>query len=144
MRALCLDTNTYGDYLQGVASAVELIESADQVWVPFVVLGELRAGFRKGSKAAENEAVLAEFLSSPFVAVAEARDSTSRIYANVFDGLRRQGKPIPANDLWVAACAIERYSALFTRDGHFANVAGLDRIETPKDWARIGAPDALR
>ena len=134
MRGLCLDTNAYSGFMRGDEGAVALIESADQVWLPFVVLGELRAGFLKGSRSGVNEAELADFLASTHVAVAGAGDATGRIYARVFDTLRRRGKPIPANDLWVAACALEQHAALFSFDTHFDAVEGLDVVATLNDW----------
>ena len=103
--------------------------------MPFVVLGELRAGFLKGSRSKVNEAELANFLASAHVAVATASDATSRVYASVFDSLRRRRKPIPANDLWVAACAIEQRAALFSFDSHFAGVEGLLLVARPQDWS---------
>ena len=134
MKGLCLDTNAYSDFMRGRETAIALIEAADQVWMPFVVLGELRAGFSKGSRATVNEALLTEFLASPYVAIAAAVDATSRIYARVFDSLRRRGSPIPTNDLWVAACALEQHAALFTYDAHFAAVEGLKVVSKPADW----------
>ena len=134
MNGLCLDTNAYSGFMRGSEAAVALIESADHLWMPFVVLGELRAGFSKGSRAGINEAELAEFLASPHVAIAGAGDATSRIYARVFDALRRSGTPIPANDLWVAACALEQHSALFSLDAHFAGIEGLKVVGKPEDW----------
>ena len=103
--------------------------------MPFVVLGELRAGFLKGSRSKVNEAELPDFLASAHVAVATASDATSRVYASVFDSLRRRRKPIPANDLWVAACAIEQRAALFSFDSHFAGVEGLLLVARPQDWS---------
>lgn len=134
MKGLCLDTNAYSDFMRGNQAAVSLIEAADQVWMPFVVLGELRAGFSKGARAAVNEAELTEFLASPYVAIAGAADATSRIYARVFDSLRRRGAPIPTNDLWVAACALEQHATLFSHDAHFAAVDGLMVVKRLADW----------
>lgn len=134
MRGLCLDTNAYSEFMRGVEAAVALVESAEQVWMPFVVLGELRAGFLKGSRSGINEAELSEFLASSQVAIAHAGDATSRLYARVFDTLRRQGKPIPTNDLWVAACALEHHAALFSFDAHFNAVEGLRTVSAPRDW----------
>ncbi len=73
VKSLCLDTNAYGEFMRGNEAAIALIESADQIWMPFVVLGELRAGFFKGSRAAANEADLTEFMASPYVAVAASK-----------------------------------------------------------------------
>lgn len=134
MKGLCLDTNAYSEFMRGCEAAVALVESADQLWMPFVVLGELRAGFLKGSRSGINEAELSEFLASSHVAIASAGDATSRIYARVLDALRRRGKLIPTNDLWVAACALEHHAALFSFDAHFGAVEGLRTVSMPGDW----------
>lgn len=134
MRGLCLDTNAYSEFMRGGAAAIALIEAADQVWMPFVVLGELHAGFLKGSRTEVHQAELAEFLASPYVAIVGAGAATSRNYARVFDMLRRRGTPIPANDLWVAACALEQGAALLTFDAHFASIEGLKVVSRTEDW----------
>lgn len=133
MKGICLDTSTYSEFMRGDEATIALMEAADQKWLPLVVPGELRAGFLKGSRAAVNEAELAEFLASPYVAITGAADTTSRIYAKVFNALLRRGTPIPANDLWVAACALEQRAALATFDTLFSAIEGLKVVRTPDD-----------
>ena len=116
---LALDTNRYTDLCRGEASVVEAVEHADQVWLPFIVLGELRAGFAVGTQGPRNEAVLRRFLMKPGIAVLYADDQTTHHYANVYRQLRKQGTPIPTNDMWIAALVLQHSLVLCARDAHF-------------------------
>jgi tRNA(fMet)-specific endonuclease VapC len=89
------------------------------------VLGELNAGFRAGKKGRENRRILERFLEKPSVAVLEATRETAEIFGIVKDSLRKAGKPIPVNDVWIAAHALETGSVLVTYDDHFRVVPGL-------------------
>jgi tRNA(fMet)-specific endonuclease VapC len=122
---LALDTNAYRQAADGEPRAVEFLRRADEVLVPFVVLGELRAGFAAGTAGRKNEAKLTEFLDSPRVRVLLADEQTTRSYASIFAQLRRQGTPIPTNDLWIAALAVQHDLPLLTSDRHFANLPQL-------------------
>jgi predicted nucleic acid-binding protein len=88
-----------------------------------IVLGELRAGFLHGSRLAENLAELAQFLASPRVDTVAIEDETAERYALIFDSLRRVGGPIPTNDIWIAASALQFGTVLVTTDPHFGRVA---------------------
>lgn len=122
---LAIDTNRYTDLCRGNPELVALLEQADQVWMPFVVLAELRTGFTFGSRGTANEAVLHRFLAEPGVDVLYAGKSTTYHYAGLYRQLRSQGTPIPTNDLWIAALVIEHQLMLVTRDRHFANIPQL-------------------
>lgn len=115
---LCLDTNAYSDWTHGKAWLNE-ISTAERVLIPSVVLGELREGFLCGSRKVENERMLAEVIRAAAVEVVDVGDATSAVYAELKDFLKRRGTPIPVNDIWIAACAIERGAVLLTRDSHF-------------------------
>lgn len=123
-----LDTNTYSDAARGEARAVELLRRAREIWLPFVVIGELRAGFASGLAGRRNEAHLARFLSSGRVHVAWADEGTTHLYARLFSDLRAQGTPIPTNDLWIAALVLQHDLVLFTRDEHFCRLPQLARL----------------
>lgn len=125
---LALDTNRYSDLCRGDTWVAETIELADLVFVPFVVLAELRAGFAFGSQVPQNEAVLRRFLMKPNVEVLYADDQTTHHYANVYRQLRKQGTPIPVNDMWVAALALQYSLTLFARDAHFDHLPQLVRV----------------
>ena len=125
---LALDTNRYTDLCRGIVSVVEAIELADEVWLPFIVLGELRAGFAVGTQGPRNEAVLRRFLLQSGVSVLYADDQTTHHYAAVYRQLRKQGTPIPTNDMWIAALVLQHSLVLFARDTHFDALPQLARM----------------
>ena len=125
---LALDTNRYTDLSRGDGFVVNLIATVDEIWLPFVVLGELRAGFAARSQEARNEAVLRRFLLKPGVGILYADEQTTHHYANVYRQLRKQGTPIPTNDMWIAALALQHSLVLCARDAHFDALAQLTRI----------------
>jgi len=125
---IALDTNRYTDLCRGHASVVEIVEQATEVWLPFIVMGELCAGFAVGSQGPRNEAVLRRFLMKPGVGVLYAGEQTTHHYANVYRQLRKQGTPIPTNDLWIAALVLEHSLVLFARDAHFDFLPQLARV----------------
>ena len=122
---LALDTNAYREAADGKPRAVELLRRADEIFVPFVVLGELRAGFAADTVGKKNEAKLTEFLGSPRVRVLLADEQTTHAYATLFAQLRRQGTPIPTNNLWIAALAIQHDLPLLSSDRHFSHLPQL-------------------
>jgi tRNA(fMet)-specific endonuclease VapC len=124
---LALDTNRYTDLCRGDVSVVETIELAEEVWLPFIVLGELRAGFAVGSQGARNEAVLRRFLLKPGIGVLYPDEQTTHHYGAVYRQLRKQGTPIPTNDMWIAAIVLQHSLILFARDVHFDALPQLPR-----------------
>lgn len=126
MRVL-LDTNRLTDALRGEESVVRLLEEADEVWIPFVVLAETKAGFLVGSRREENETLLVALMNQPDVAVLYADRETTDIYARLYFQLRQAGNPIPANDLWIASLAVQHQLILLTRDEHFTRVPQVAR-----------------
>ena len=125
---IVLDTNRYSDAARGDLAARETIESAEQTFLPIVVLAELRAGFRGGGRGRENERQLQTFLREPTVQVLIPDEATTFHYAAIFQQLRRQGTPIPTNDIWVAALALQHTLHLYARDAHFDRLPQLLRV----------------
>lgn len=125
---LALDTNRYTDLCRGVVSAVETIELAEEVCLPFIVIGELRAGFAVGSHGPHNESVLGRFLLKPDVRILYADEQTTHHYANLYRQLRKQGTPIPTNDIWIASLVLQHSLVLFARDTHFDALPQLLRV----------------
>ena len=125
---VALDTNRYVDLCKGVDETVMLLEEAEAVILPFVVLGELRAGFAHGRRQAENEQILRRFLLKDGVQVIFADDQTTHHYAAVFRQLRKQGTPIPTNDMWLAAIVLQHNLVLHDRDKHFDRLPQLVRV----------------
>ncbi len=124
---VALDTNGYVDFCRGKAETVDLLEKADSIHLPFVVLAELRAGFAVGRRGSENERVLGLFLCKPGVQVLYADDQTTHLYASLYRQLRRQGTPIPTNDIWIAALVLQHGLTLHARDRHFDHLPQLLR-----------------
>ena len=127
MRRVMLDTNAYAALLSGDALVRETLNSATEILLPLFVVGELEAGFRGGTRYAENVAILQRFLNKPEVREVASGHETARIYGEVKDALKRAGTPIPANDLWIASSAIEHSATLVTYDRHFAAIRHLKR-----------------
>lgn len=125
---LALDINRYTDLCRGDAFVVETVEHADKVWLPFIVIGELRAGFAVGSQGPRNEAALRRFLLKPGVGILYADEQTTHHYANVYRQLRKQGTPVPTNDMWIAALVLQHSLALLARDAHFEALPQLTRV----------------
>lgn len=125
MSRYCLDTSAYSLFQRGDARALALLDAADWVGVPAIVLGELHAGFQLGAKREENERTLSEFLANPSVDVLSVDDDVSRHYADIVVDLRRAGTPIPTNDIWIAATAARAGAAVLSDDAHFT---AIDRV----------------
>ncbi len=125
MRDVLLDTNILADFFAGDPETVEAFQRARSLAINSVVLGELLGGFLLGSRASANRRLLSRFLSSPRVKVLALAAETTEHYADVYTQLRRKGRPIPSNDMWIAASAREHGLVLFTRDTHFREIEGL-------------------
>jgi tRNA(fMet)-specific endonuclease VapC len=122
-----LDTNGYSDFLRGDPDRVEIVRKARRIYLPLFVLGELRSGFAAGSRTDENIATLRRFLQSPRVSILLPDEQTTHHYASLFVQLRKRGTPIPGNDLWIAALALQHHLPVCTSDAHFDYVPGLVR-----------------
>lgn len=125
---IALDTNRYRDLADGQSSVVAVLEAADAIFIPFVVLAELRAGFAAGKKGRENERTLQRFLAKAGVEPLFPSEATTHAYATLYAQLRRQGTPIPTHDLWIAALVVEHSLVLFSRDAHFEHLPQLHRL----------------
>ena len=122
---VCLDTNAYSRLMGGHPPLTELLESADEILMPATVLGELHAGFERGTRRLENRRQLGEFLALPGVdSISISADMAER-YGILVSQLSRAGTPIPTNDIWIAAAALDTGSRLVSYDAHFQHVQGL-------------------
>ena len=122
---LVLDTSAYSQLRMGHRAVLELIAAAAAVVMPTIVLGELEAGFRRGSRAIDDRRLLADFLEEPFVSVFPVDRPVAQRYGESFALLRQAGTPIPTNDVWIAATTFACSGTLATFDQHFGRVAGL-------------------
>jgi tRNA(fMet)-specific endonuclease VapC len=125
---IILDTNRYTDFRRGDAGVAQVLETAEAIFMPLPVLAELRVGFTGGRRGIENEQDLQRFLALPLVAILYPDERTTHHYAAVYHHLRRQGTPIPTNDMWIAALALQHGLALYARDKHFDHLPQLQRI----------------
>jgi len=125
VRKILLDTNAYVAFKRGDSEALAIIQRAPTIGISTIVLGELLAGFACGNCTARNRAELAAFLESSRVRVHPATETTADHCSTLFATLKAQGKPIPTNDLWIAATALEHGYAVYTRDRHFAQIDNL-------------------
>lgn len=128
---ILLDTNAYSAYLNKNESVYEIVNRADEILFSPVVLGELEYGFKKGNKYKTNTDLLDYFLNYPSVKIVHVSRATANVFANIKLQLENKGKPIPTNDMWIAAQAIEHNALLVTFDDHFTN------IETLQKWKPI-------
>ena len=114
-----LDTSAYSAFLRGNEAVKRTVREADEIYLNPVVLGELYAGFAHGGREKKNREILREFLASPRVQVAAIDEETSERYAAIIAYLWAKGSPIPTNDLWIAATAMQYGFKLVTTDSHY-------------------------
>ena len=125
MKRILLDTNSYSLYIKGDHPLVKEVKEADKIAISSVSVGELYAGFHRGNQFKANEDILLSFLQNKYVETLPITEHTARIYGKIVSALHKAGKPIPTNDIWIAAHAIEFDSILVSYDKHFLEIEGL-------------------
>ena len=125
MKRLLIDTNIYSYALKGDEGVVEVLREADEIGFSAISIGELLSGFQLGGREQKNRKELEQFLDSPRVVVYPVNDGTAEFYAQILNNLRKIGKPVPTNDIWIAAVAFQNGLKLFTKDAHFQAIVGL-------------------
>jgi len=118
-----LDTNIIISLFAEEKSVLDSLNKAEGVFVPSIVIGELNFGARKSTRVQENLERINIFVASNVILSCDA--VTAFYYGRVKEELRKKGKPIPENDIWVAAIALQHDLTLITRDEHFKEVAEL-------------------
>lgn len=126
---LAVDTNAYTAFCKGNRTAVDAIQTADEIILPLMVVAELRSGFAAGRNGDKNEKILQRFLNSKRVSVKSPNEGTTFIYARLFTYLRKKGTPIPINDLWIASIVLQNDATLLTFDQHFEVLPQIPRWE---------------
>jgi len=122
-----LDINAVSDFADANQRLLNCLQqSAADIHLPVIVLGEYRYGVKSSRLRAARESWLDELESSAIVL--SVTSETSRVYANIRHELRMAGQPIPENDLWIAALARQHELPILTNDAHFDQVSGLERI----------------
>ena len=124
---VALDTNRLTDLFQGDSALAGQLGTCEEVWIPLVVLAEIKAGFYGGTEQYRNEILLQQLLAKTTVGVLLLSRETAEHYARLFVQLKRAGTPIPDNDLCIAALALEHDLILITRDQHFEQIPQLLR-----------------
>lgn len=125
MKKILLDTNAYSNLLRGDEQVLDALSIAAIVHMSVIVIGELLSGFKGGAKETYNKKLLQEFIEKPTVNVLDVTIETSEIFAEIKNVLKTSGSPIPINDVWIAAHAVETGSVLITNDEHFKRIPGI-------------------
>jgi tRNA(fMet)-specific endonuclease VapC len=125
---IVLDTNRYTDFQKGDPNVQKVLQAAEAVLLPFAVIAELRTGFMGGSRGQRNEQIFVQFLQRAGVSSLYPDERTTRAYAEVFQQLRRQGTPIPSNDMGIAALTLQHGLTLYSRDAHFDHLPQIPRV----------------
>lgn len=121
-----LDTNIVSAWLKGEGPIADKIDAAESVFLPIIVIGELYYGAGFSSQVAKNTQDIRKITERyPLLSIDE---DTTIIYGSIKTGLRKKGTPIPENDIWIAAIAIQNDLTLTTRDKHFNEIEGLSLI----------------
>lgn len=122
---LLLDTNAYAALMRGHAEVVAVVRRSNRILLSSIVAGELLYGFRYGRRYEENVAHLEAFLDNPAVMRVPVTLTTADRFGRIAVALRNKGRPIPTNDIWIAAQALETGADLFSSDRHFSEIEGL-------------------
>lgn len=125
MKKIVLDTNGYTAFLAGDPKILDALATAEIVFLSVFVLGELFAGFKGGSREAANRELLERFLKKPTVQVLNATAETASVFGQLKAALKKAGTPLPINDVWIAAHAVETGAILVSYDSHFEKIIGL-------------------
>lgn len=126
MKSIILDTNAYSAILRNKGESVLVaIDGVENLFFSVLVIGELYSGFREGTLVRKNVETLKDFLSDSIVSVVEVNVETAEIFGEIKSVLKKQGTPIPLNDIWIAAQCVELGAVLVTLDKHFSNIPGL-------------------
>ena len=125
MSNILIDTNIYTSALKGEHETITVLQRASEIGVCSITIGELLSGFKAGNKEKKNREELAEFLDTPRVHIYGVDEDTAEHYSEVLNNIRKKGKPIPTNDIWIAAVAFQHGLPLFTNGKHFQQIPGL-------------------
>lgn len=125
MKKILLDTNAYARLLAGDETVLDAIADAEVVYLSVFVLGELYAGFRGGAREADNRRRLRDFMRRSSVHILPASEQTAEVFGDLHHRLKSAGTPIPLNDLWIAAQAVEAGAFVVSYDEHFSVIPGL-------------------
>jgi predicted nucleic acid-binding protein len=124
-----LDTSAYSEFKRGDHRLNSWITGENTILVPYIVVGELKAGFAAGNRQQDNLLQLERFLQSPNVSVINLSEAQTSMYGNLYATLRQTGKHVGTNDMWIASAALETGNMLLTVDSDFRRIPGLKLAE---------------
>lgn len=119
MKKIFLDTSAYSAFKRNHPEIIKIVRQADCLFVNPIVIGELLAGFDRGSYSRQNRDELEDFLSRSVVTVSPVTEETSERYSLIYNYLRKKGTPITTHDLWIGASVLETGAFLITTDTDF-------------------------
>ena len=125
MNKLLIDTNIYSHAMRGDDEVVTILQHVARIGISAVSIGELLSGFKAGNREETNRQELNIFLDSPRVDLHYVDEVTAEFYSAILDQLKKQGTPIPTNDIWIAATALQHGLPVYTFDQHFEYISGL-------------------
>lgn len=125
---LALDTNAYTELARGNSLLASYVKKSIRVGVPIIVLGEIQFGALNGEKVSYNLSLLRKFLATSRVEILSIDQTTTRLFGEIATELRRIGKPIQQNDIWIAAICKQHEFTLATNDKGFNAILGLEVI----------------
>ncbi len=125
MKKIVLDTNAYVELLNGNEHVLNALGKAENVYLPVIAIGELLTGFKGGSREAENRKLLERFLQKSTVQILDLTMETAEVFSEIQSNLKKTGNPLPVNDVWIAAGAVETGSVVVTFDSHFQKIPAV-------------------
>jgi len=127
MTRILIDTNAYSALLAGNTYIADMLSDHEAILMSPIVIGELYDGFLGGSRHNDNREILTRFLMKPRTICVRITENTSEWFAEIKQGLRKKGRPIPINDVWIAASCMEHGARILSLDEHFSEIDGLLR-----------------
>lgn len=131
---ILLDTSAYIALQRSKIEALQIIRNTRFIYINTVILGEIKGGLRVGSKIDFNLRILQNFLAAPRIKCLPIDEETAEYYSQIYTELRRKGKPIPTNDMWIAATALQHRLPLFTYDRDFVHIENLQQGKCLDDF----------
>lgn len=122
---LVLDTNAYSYSARGDEAPLTALERAEELYIPAIVYGELYYGFQCGARLGANLDQLDKFIDEFGVKLIDVDREVARFFGEIFASLRKKGRPIPTNDIWISACCMSVGGTLLTFDEHFRHVSQI-------------------
>lgn len=123
---MILDTNAVSALFIGDPALGEILAGGERHHLPVIVIGEYRYGLLRSRFRSHLEGLLEILIRESFILPVD--EATAETYSHVREELRQKGRPIPENDLWIAALALQHRQPVVSRDGHFDEIPGLQRV----------------